>query len=40
MRKPAGGSAPQRAQWVTPDYSENYMVLLEEEDNGKTQHEV
>jgi hypothetical protein len=36
----AAGSLSEKAEWVAPDYSENYTVLLEEEDNGKTQHEV
>lgn len=30
----------QTAEWVTPDYFENYMVLLEEGDNGKTQCDI
>lgn len=30
----------QAAEWVTTDYFENYMVLLKEKDNGKTQCDV
>lgn len=33
-------SFSEKVEWMTPDYFENYMVLLGKEDNGKKQHEV